>query len=102
MNTETDFTKLVESYAQFILDGMDYKTLEVFAFETLVDNLIKITNHQRNSQKHVTSMMRKPYKTCCHELHTKELKDQSQQTASNNREKMQIVVHGFTPRKIAI
>ena len=39
MNTETDFSKLVESYAQFILDGMDYKTLEVFAFETLVDNL---------------------------------------------------------------
>jgi len=41
MNTETDFSKLVESYAQFILDGMDYKTLEVFAFETLVDNLTK-------------------------------------------------------------
>jgi len=39
MNTETDFSKLVESYAQLILDGMDYKTLEVFAFETLVDNL---------------------------------------------------------------
>jgi hypothetical protein len=39
MNTETDFSKLVESYAQCILDGMDYKTLEVFAFETLVDNL---------------------------------------------------------------
>ena len=36
---DDDFTKLVESYAQFILDGMDYKTLEVFAFETLVDNL---------------------------------------------------------------
>jgi hypothetical protein len=36
MNTETDFSKLVESYAQCILDGMDYKTLEVFA---LVDNL---------------------------------------------------------------
>ena len=41
MNTETDFSKLVESYAQFILDGMDYKTLEVFAFETLVDNITK-------------------------------------------------------------
>ena len=39
MNTETDFSKLVESYAWLILDGMDYKTLEIFALETLVDNL---------------------------------------------------------------
>ena len=36
---DDDFIKLIESYAQFILDGMDYKSLEVFAFETLVDNL---------------------------------------------------------------
>ena len=39
MNTETDFSKLVESYAQFILDGMDYKTLEQFAYDCLVQNL---------------------------------------------------------------
>jgi len=25
----------------FIIDGMDYKTLEVFAFESLVDNITK-------------------------------------------------------------
>jgi len=39
MTTETDFSKLVESYARYILDGMDYKSLEVFAYETLVKNL---------------------------------------------------------------
>jgi len=36
-----DFSTVVENYAQMILDGMDYKTLEQFAFETLVDNLTK-------------------------------------------------------------
>ena len=34
-----DFSTVVENYAQFILDGMDYKTLEQFAFDTLVNNL---------------------------------------------------------------
>ena len=41
MNPETDFSKLVDSYAKFILDGMDHKTLEIFAFDTLVKNLTK-------------------------------------------------------------
>ena len=36
-----DFSTVVENYAQMILDGMDYKSLEQFAFETLVDNLTK-------------------------------------------------------------
>ena len=41
-STETvQFSEIVEKYAQFILDGMDYKTLEVFAFESLVDNITK-------------------------------------------------------------
>ena len=41
-STETvQFSEIVEKYAQFIIDGMDYKTLEVFAFESLVDNLTK-------------------------------------------------------------
>ena len=41
LTTETmpDFSTVVENYAQFILDGMDYKTLEQFAFDTLVNNL---------------------------------------------------------------
>ena len=34
-----DFSTVVENYAQMILDGMDYKTLEQFAFDTLVNNL---------------------------------------------------------------
>ena len=37
MNLE--HSNLVESYAQFILDGMDYKTLEQFAYDCLVQNL---------------------------------------------------------------
>lgn len=32
-------SNLVESYAQLILDGMDYKTLEQFAYDCLVQNL---------------------------------------------------------------
>ena len=34
-----ELSNLVESYAQFILDGMDYKTLEQFAYDCLVQNL---------------------------------------------------------------
>ena len=34
-----EHSNLVESYAQFILDGMDYKTLEQFAYDCLVQNL---------------------------------------------------------------
>jgi len=36
-----DFSTVVENYAQMILDGMDYKSLEQFALDTLVDNLTK-------------------------------------------------------------
>ena len=36
-----DFSTVVENYARMILDGMDHKTLEQFAFDTLVDNLTK-------------------------------------------------------------
>jgi len=31
--------ELVEKYAEFIMDGMDYKTMEQFVFDTLVENL---------------------------------------------------------------
>ena len=36
-----DFSTIVENYAQFIIDGMDYKTLEQYAFDMLVDSLTK-------------------------------------------------------------
>ena len=36
-----DFSTVVENYAQMIIDGMDMKTLEQFAFDCLVDNLSK-------------------------------------------------------------
>ena len=36
-----DFSTIVENYAQFIIDGMDYKTLEQFAYDCLVDGLTK-------------------------------------------------------------
>ena len=34
-----EHSNLVENYAQLILDGMDYKTLEQFAYDCLVHNL---------------------------------------------------------------
>ena len=34
-------SNLVEKYAQFIVDGMDYKTLEQYAYDCLVEDLIK-------------------------------------------------------------
>jgi hypothetical protein len=36
-----DYSTVVENYARMILDGMDMKSLEQFAFDTLVDNLTK-------------------------------------------------------------
>jgi hypothetical protein len=33
-----DFSTLVEKYAEFVMDGMDYKTMEQFVFDTLVAN----------------------------------------------------------------
>lgn len=36
-----DFATVVENYARFIIDGMDYKTLEQFAFDSIYDNLTK-------------------------------------------------------------
>ena len=38
---EPERSNLVEKYAQFILDGMDYKSLEQFAYDCLVQNLIE-------------------------------------------------------------
>ena len=38
---EPERSNLVESYAQFIVDGMDYKTLEQYAYDCLVEDFIK-------------------------------------------------------------
>lgn len=32
-----DFSELVEKYAEFVMDGMDMKTMEQFVFDSLVD-----------------------------------------------------------------
>ena len=32
-----DFSELVERYAEFVMDGMDMKTMEQFVFDSLVD-----------------------------------------------------------------
>jgi len=32
-----EFSELVEKYAEFVMDGMDMKTMEQFVFDTLVD-----------------------------------------------------------------
>ena len=32
-----DFSTLVEKYAEFVMDSMDYKTMEQFVFEKLVE-----------------------------------------------------------------
>lgn len=57
INNNDDFTKMIESYARFILDGMDYKTLEVFAYDTLVDNLTK----DYESVEELTEELREKY-----------------------------------------
>ena len=33
-----DFSTLVERYAEFVMDSMDYKTMEQFVFDTLVSS----------------------------------------------------------------
>ena len=37
--TTPNFSTVVENYAKVIIDGMDDKTLEQFAFDTLVNSL---------------------------------------------------------------
>lgn len=44
--TEYTQTDLIESYAQQILDSMDMKTLEVFAYDCLVENLKDYTQEE--------------------------------------------------------
>lgn len=32
-----EFSELVEKYAEFVMDGMDMKTMEQFVFDSLID-----------------------------------------------------------------
>ena len=37
--TDQQLTALKEAYAEFIIDGMDNKTLEQFAFDCIIENV---------------------------------------------------------------
>jgi hypothetical protein len=38
--TQTQLTNLKENYTNKLLDGMDLKTLQIFAYETIMDTMI--------------------------------------------------------------
>lgn len=44
--TEYTQTELIEAYAQQILDSMDMKTLKIFAYDCLVQNLKDYTQEE--------------------------------------------------------
>jgi len=41
-----DRAQLVEDYIQQIIDGMDFKTMECFVYDTLKDNLVPYTDEE--------------------------------------------------------
>jgi len=41
-----DRDQLVEDYVQQIIDGMDYKTMERFVYDTMVENLTDYTDEE--------------------------------------------------------
>jgi len=41
-----DRDQLVEDYVQQMIDGMDYKTMERFVYDTMVENLTDYTDEQ--------------------------------------------------------
>lgn len=41
-----DRAQLVEDYIQQIIDGMDFKTMECFVYDTLKDNLMPYTDEE--------------------------------------------------------
>ena len=45
-----DFSGLVETYAEQIMDSMDMKTMEQFVFDTLVENLTNYTHDELISE----------------------------------------------------
>ena len=41
-----DRVQLIEDYIQQIIDGMDFKTMECFVYDTLKDNLMPYTDDE--------------------------------------------------------
>ena len=41
-----DRAQLIEDYIQQIIDGMDFKTMECFVYDTLKDNLMPYTDEE--------------------------------------------------------
>jgi hypothetical protein len=41
-----DREQLIEDYIQQIIDGMDFKTMECFVYDTLKDNLMPYTDEE--------------------------------------------------------
>ena len=50
-----DFSTLVEKYAEFVMDGMDWKTMEQFVFDTLV------SSYNEYSEEELISEIRECY-----------------------------------------
>ena len=46
MTNTFDRDQLVEDYVQQIIDGMDYKTMERFVYDTLEENLTNYTDEE--------------------------------------------------------
>ena len=46
MTNTFDRDSLIADYAQQILDGMDYKTMECFVYDTLKDNLLSYSDEE--------------------------------------------------------
>ena len=49
-------SNLVENYAQFIVDGMDYKTLEQYAYDCLVEDFIKNYDNDEEVAKEIVDL----------------------------------------------
>ena len=41
-----DRDSVIDSYAQYIVDGMDIQSMEQFVYDTLVENLTDYTNEE--------------------------------------------------------
>lgn len=46
MKTKINKENLIDAYAQQLLDGMDMKTMELFVYDTLVENLTNYTEEE--------------------------------------------------------
>ena len=51
-----EHSNLVENYAQFIVDGMDYKTLEQYAYDCLVEDFIKNCDNDEELAKEIVDL----------------------------------------------